>query len=85
MIVAEFDIVRITLVETKTNAPLIVHGNRVLSHPIILQGVQAIARWDPKVVETQCDMQRFQLTCIASRDTCQLSMDRLSSVRRPDS
>ena len=39
VIIAELDIVRIAMLETKANTPLIVHGDRVLSGPISFECV----------------------------------------------
>jgi hypothetical protein len=61
MIVADFDVVRITVDEPKTNPPLIVHGNRVLALSIIFERVKVIAWWHFQVAQgrRQVDVLEF--------------------------
>lgn len=68
MVVAELDIVRITFLETKADAPSVVDGNRVLTGPIAFECVQPIARWHDEVGETHCHVDRFQLPQGSTRD-----------------
>ena len=61
MIVAELDIVRITLLEAKADTPLIVHRDCVLTGALALERVQPIARWHAEVHEAHGGVDAFQL------------------------
>ena len=61
MVVAKFNIIRIALLEPKANPPLVVHGDRVLTGTIPLEGVETIARWHTKVVQLRSRMDGLQL------------------------
>jgi hypothetical protein len=51
MIVAEFDIVCISLSPDKTNAPLIVHADRMLAGAAILRCPQAVSGRNPEIFQ----------------------------------
>ena len=61
MVVAAFHVVRITVYEPKTNAPLIVYGNSVLALAVILECVKVIAWWHFQVAQgrRQVDVLEF--------------------------
>jgi len=44
MVVADLDVVRVSVLEPETDSPLVVHGDRVLARPIALQRMEPIAR-----------------------------------------
>jgi len=44
MVVADLDVVRVSVLEPETDSPLVVHGDRVLGRPIALQRMKPIAR-----------------------------------------
>ncbi len=49
VIVTELNLVRVSGNETKTDAPLIVDGDRILPKPITLQRVKAVPWGDSKI------------------------------------
>jgi len=51
MIVNYFDVKRIAILETKTDAPLIVYADAPLSSSVVPQRFQAIGRRDAQVIE----------------------------------
>ena len=53
MVVANFDVVGVAIDESKTHAPLVVHGNGVLAFAFVLKRVQSVARWHLQVVEVR--------------------------------
>ena len=61
VIVAHFDVVGIAVDKAETNAPLIVHGNRMLALPIAAQRMQAIAGGHFQVVEGRRQVHVLQL------------------------
>jgi hypothetical protein len=61
VVVHYFDLVSAVVLPHKTNAPLIVDANAVLSSSITLQGFQVIARWHSQTDQFSCRMQLQQL------------------------
>jgi len=61
VIVAKLDVVGIAVDESKTNPPLVVHGNRVLANSVAFQRMQTIARWNFQIVQTSCQIDVFKL------------------------
>ena len=61
MVVAAFHVVRITVYEPKTNAPLIVYGDCVLALAVIFECVKVIAWWHFQVAQgrRQVDVLEF--------------------------
>jgi hypothetical protein len=51
MVVNDFDLQRITRVPTKTESPLLVYANAVLTSSVALERLQLITRWYPQVTE----------------------------------
>jgi len=51
MIVNDLDIVRVSVFPAEADPPLIVDPNAMLSGAIVSQLLEAIAGWDPKVVQ----------------------------------
>ncbi len=76
MIVAELNIVRIAILESKAETPLIVDGDRMLANPVTFQQVQPIAWGHQQVWEAKCRVDCFQLPQCApghvGRDTLRL-------------
>lgn len=60
MIVAELNIVRIAILETKADTPLIVYGDRMLTKPITFERMQPISWRHQQVRESECRVDRFQ-------------------------
>lgn len=52
MVISYFNMIGVTLHVPKTNAPLIVDCNGVLSLPVAFEGMQPVARWNPQVTES---------------------------------
>jgi hypothetical protein len=54
--VAELDVIGITILETKADSPLIIDADRVLARPVPLQGIKTIARRNTQVTEADGGM-----------------------------
>jgi hypothetical protein len=61
VVVHYFDLVSAVVVPNKTNSPLIIDANAVLSFSIALQGFQVIARWHSQTDQFSDRMQLQQL------------------------
>ena len=68
MVVADFDIIGITVYESKTNAPLVVDRDSVLTLPIVLQRVQVIPRWNLEIVKLRREVYILQFPDSTSRN-----------------
>jgi hypothetical protein len=62
MVIYDFNIVRIANFPFKTNAPLIVNANAVLTLPVAFKRFQLIARWLPEVLEVTGTVQIDKLS-----------------------
>ena len=51
VIIDDFNFVRAVGFPAETDAPLVIDANGVLPHPVALEGFQAVAGWDGKMVE----------------------------------
>jgi hypothetical protein len=71
MIIGQFDVICIAVHESKANPPLVVHGDGILSLPIMLQLVQPIARRNLQIVHVSSQIEIFQP-----------SQDPLAKIRR---
>jgi hypothetical protein len=60
VVVAELDIVRVTVFESEADAPLIVHEDGMLPSAIALERVQAITRRNLEVGDLIRDMHGFE-------------------------
>ena len=74
MIVCDFDIVGVSVPPHEAHSPLLVDPNAVLSLAIAFEGLQPVARWDPKVSKVHGAIQHEEL---AVRGTPQLSQEPL--------
>ena len=63
MVIADLDVVRITVYEPKTDTPLIVHGNGVLPFAVILQRVKVIAWWHLQVAQGRRQADILEFAC----------------------
>jgi hypothetical protein len=61
VVVHDFDLVSAVVVPNKTDSPLIVDANAVLSFSIALQGFQVIARWHSQTDQFRYGVQLQQL------------------------
>ena len=61
MIVADLDVMRVAVSESKTDPPLIIHGDGVLSLAVTLQSMKAVARWHLQVVKSGRQIDILQL------------------------
>jgi len=68
MVIADLDVVRITVYEPKTNAPLIVYRNGVLPFAVILQRVKVIARGHLQVAQGRRQVDILELACSSPGD-----------------
>src|SRR5207249_11876265 len=62
MIVANLDIVRITINKLKTNAPLIINANGMLTSPIAFQSMEPVTWWEPQIVQARRQVYVFELS-----------------------
>jgi hypothetical protein len=60
VIIRDFNVVCITILEAKTDSPLIVDGNSELACPISFQGMEATARRRLQVIQTGGQVDVFQ-------------------------
>jgi len=67
VIVRYFDIVRITINEAETDAPLVVDGNRVLSSSVSAELVKPIPRRNAQIIEARGQVDVLQFS---SRTPC---------------
>ena len=51
MIVTDLDIVGVAIHKPETYPPLIVYGDRILPFSIVLQRMQAVARWASQILQ----------------------------------
>lgn len=51
MIVTDFDIVGVTILEQKTDSPLVVDRNRILALAVAFEHVQPVAWWNSEIAE----------------------------------
>ncbi len=79
VVVADFDIIGVTVHETKADAPLIVDCNRALTLSIVFQCVQAISRWNSEIfkLRNQIHILRFSdgTTCNVRREALRLAIE----------
>lgn len=68
VVVAELDVVRVTVFETEAKTPLIVHRDGVLPRAIASQRVQAIAGWHLEIGDSVRDMHGLELPQGAASD-----------------
>lgn len=62
MVVAEFNLVCVALLEPEADPPLVIDGDGVLTGTIPLEGVQTIAGRDTKVLQLGSGVERLQLS-----------------------
>lgn len=60
MIVADLDVIRVAIDQPKADTPLGVHRDRVLALTIILERMEAIARWHLQVIQGGRQVDVFQ-------------------------
>ena len=70
MVVTELDLQRVTVLEAKADAPLIVDRDGMLTGATALQRMQTIAGRHAKITELGGDMYCFQLAQGTPRDVC---------------
>ena len=61
MVVADLDVMRIAVDKPEADAPLSVHRDRVLPLSVVLERMQAIARWHLQVIQAGRQVDVFQL------------------------
>jgi hypothetical protein len=81
MIVYDFNVVRGIRMPAKTNAPLIIDSNAVLTRPVSLQGFEAIARRLPQGVQIHRSSQHRKFPL---RRTDQIRGKALRRLAAPD-
>jgi hypothetical protein len=61
VVVADLNVVRISVRPAKANPPLLVDPNAVLTGPITKEPLQPIPWWNPEVIQAICTVQQQQL------------------------
>ena len=61
MVVAYLNIKCIAVNKTETDSPLVVNRNRVLAVTVPTQGMKAVSRWRPQIIQPYCQMHILQL------------------------
>lgn len=56
VIVADLNVERVAIYETKADSPLIVHGDGVLSYAVALECVKPVAPWHSQILEGCCQV-----------------------------
>jgi hypothetical protein len=62
MVIADFNVVRVTIHKPETDPPLIVDGNRMLALSITFKRVQTIARGRPQIAQIGRQVDVLKLT-----------------------
>jgi hypothetical protein len=62
MVVHDGDVVRMTILPTKANSPLLIDANTVLASPVTLESLQSIGRGHPQVFEALRIVQHSELS-----------------------
>jgi hypothetical protein len=62
MVVTDFDVVGVAVHETKTDPPLFVDRNRMLTFSITSQAMQPVARWDLEIAEISRSIDLLELS-----------------------
>jgi hypothetical protein len=57
MIIDNFHIVRVRVLPTETDAPLVIHSDAVLAFAVALQSFQPIARWNNQLSQVRGGVQ----------------------------
>jgi hypothetical protein len=68
MVVAELDVVRVPIRESKADAPLIVHRDRILASSIPGQRMEPITGWNTQVVEAHGKIDILELSSRSLRN-----------------
>ena len=61
VIVQNFDTMRVAVLPTKANAPLVIDAYAVLTFAVAFERLQTIRRRNPEIVETGCVVEHTQL------------------------
>jgi hypothetical protein len=61
MVIDDLDVVGVPVLETKTQAPLIVYPNALLSSTLALQGLQSVRRRYAQVLDAPSDVEHLKL------------------------
>lgn len=68
MVIAELNVERVAVFEAEADAPLVVHGNGVLSGSVAFEGVQAIAGRHFEIGDLGGGVYGFELTQSTASD-----------------
>lgn len=68
MVVAELDVVRVPIRESKADAPLIVHRDRILASSIPGQRMEPITGWNTQVVNARSKIDILELSSRSLRN-----------------
>jgi hypothetical protein len=60
MVIRNFDIVSVSLLEEKDDTPLVVDGNRVPPFARTRECVEPVAGWHPQIIKTSSQINIFQ-------------------------
>jgi len=62
VVVDDFDFVRIVLSPDEENPPLLIDADRMLTSPVIFQGLQPVRRRDPQIIQSLRVAQNTELS-----------------------
>jgi hypothetical protein len=68
MVIADFNVVCVTILKPKADPPLIVDGYRLLALAITFKRMQPVARWISQVVKLRRKIHVLKLTCCSRRN-----------------
>lgn len=80
MVIADFNVKRITIFKAKTYPPLIVDRNRMLAFPITFQCMQSISRRRSQVLKFRSEVHILELSSRSLRNVCWKSLGLASLV-----
>jgi len=88
VVVADLDVIRVSVFPAEANSPLIVDSDAVLARAVSRESFQSIPRWHPKVVQPFNGVQEQQLSVrpslhVRSELTSTLPLEHLSRLSVP--
>ena len=85
VVVADFNVIRITIFKSETDSPLIIDCDRILALSLTLQRVKSVTWWTPEVVQPRGEIDVLEFTRSSLRDIRRkpLGLARLVERLRP--
>jgi hypothetical protein len=74
VVIAQFNVERVTICEAKAHSPLVVDGHGVLPRPIARQRMKAVTRRNPEIVEPNREIHVLQFPHRALQDVWRIPL-----------